>query len=92
MAAAAEALGRALTLDPTDRHAGLFLAMTHQRRGDAARARSQYEKTVRIVDERYPADMQVRRTRSEAIAMLGVKDSSNGKVERRPPEAETELK
>jgi serine/threonine protein kinase len=80
---AAEALKRAVELDPGDRYAPLFLAMTHWRQGNRDQARSQYEKAARTIEERYSAEMQVRRFRAEAAELLGIKPVPAG-VETKP--------
>jgi tetratricopeptide (TPR) repeat protein len=52
----------------------LFLAMAHQRLGEAEQARSWYEKALTWRDWRRPNDDELRRFRAEAAGLLGIKD------------------
>ena len=70
---AREALERAIDLDPKDRYAPLFLAMTHWNQGEKEQAQSRFAMAVRTIEERYSADMRVRRFRTEAAALLRMK-------------------
>jgi serine/threonine protein kinase/Tfp pilus assembly protein PilF len=54
-------------------HNGFFLAMAHWQLGDKARARAWYDKAVAWTEKNALGDIELRRFRAEAEALLGVK-------------------
>jgi tetratricopeptide (TPR) repeat protein len=70
--AATEALGKALSIDPLDRDAALYLAMTSWKQGDREKARSFYEKASRVIDTYYASDFLARQARTETMVLMGM--------------------
>jgi serine/threonine protein kinase/tetratricopeptide (TPR) repeat protein len=87
--AAIVALERANELegDPGFPFNGFFLAMANQRKGDAARARDWYDRSVAWVTQHPSQDKRLPKYRAEAAAVLGLKDSppTGEKPKRAPP-------
>jgi serine/threonine protein kinase/tetratricopeptide (TPR) repeat protein len=88
--AAIAALERANELegDPGSAFNGFFLAMAYQRKGDAARARDWYDRSVAWVIQHKSDDKRLPKYRAEAATVLGLKDlPANGEKPKRAPPA-----
>jgi serine/threonine protein kinase/tetratricopeptide (TPR) repeat protein len=86
--AAIVALERADELEGGTAFNGFFLAMAYQRKGDAARARDWYDRSVAWVTQHTSQDKRLLKYRAEAAAVLGLKDSpANGEKPKRAPPA-----
>jgi len=60
--------------------------MAHWRLGEKGKARAWYDRAVRWMDEKQPADEELRRFRAEAAGLLGVKDGKDSPLSPRPAE------
>jgi Flp pilus assembly protein TadD len=56
-----------------------FLAMAHWQQGEKDKARAWYEKAVAWMDKNRPQDEELKRFRSEAMALLGLAKAAEAK-------------
>jgi len=85
--AAVEAFGNAIGLDPNEAYARFFVAMSHWKQGEKDQARSEYEKAVRTFETHHAADVNARRFRTEAAALLGLKPPGEEAKPKSSPES-----